>query len=118
MEKKERIWTEIKSEYGTILRDDTPLTGAEKVMYQFVSDRSKVEVEDSDNIRKSKYNGLFQKIWAKLFGISGKFLWGDTKQRCLFAKTIICKRMKCPGEPFVKNGRVCGNKKGVKCPYQ
>ena len=102
---KKKKWTEIKSD-------------TEKMMYQFISDRSKVEVENSDNIRKSKYNGLFQKIWAKLFGISGKFLWGDTKQRCLFAKTIICKRMRCPDEPFVKNGRVCGNKKGVKCRYQ
>jgi len=117
MAKKKRIWTKIKSEYGTILRDDTPLTDTEKMMHQFVSDRSRVEVENSDNIRKSKYNGLFQKIWAKLFGISGKFLWGDTKERCLFVKRVICKRMRCP-EPFVKNGRVCGNKRGVKCRYQ
>jgi len=115
---KKKKWTKIKSENGTILRDDTPLTDQEKMMYQFVSERSKVEVENSDNIRKTKYNGLFQKIWAKLFGVSGKFLWGDTKKPCLFEKAVICKRMKCPDKPFHKNGRSCGNKRGVRCRYQ
>lgn len=91
-----RIMTPITIDGHTILRDDTPLNDFEKLVYKFKSERSKVEQETLTDIkRKSKYNNFFDKIWMKLFGISGKFLWRDTKRCPITEKVKWCNKKKC-----------------------
>ena len=110
-ETQPRIMTPITIDGHTILRDDTPLNDFEKLVSQFKSDRSKVEEEwMSDSKRKSRYNNFFDKIWMKLFGISGKFLWRDTKEKNM--KVKICTKKKC-------GIRVCKTRKADEaCRYR
>lgn len=104
-----RIMTPIIVDGKTVCyRDDTPLNDYEKLVQQFKIERKNVEHFISDK-KRSKYNNWFQKLWAKLFGISGKFLFGDTKT-CIIEKIKWCNKKKCNKKKckifMLKNGNI------------
>ena len=97
--------------------DQKPEVNDKKLMEQFVIEGKKVEHFNRDKKRKTPYNGFFRKIWARLFGISAKFLWGDTKQPMRWERIRICKKKKC-NKPRQYGGICMYKSKNEKCRYE